>query len=72
MLHILPRLPLFLLLAVMFSCIAFAQPEPKREIVIALNPSERAENVQKNADILAQMISQRAGMPVKIFVAHDY
>lgn len=72
MLHLLPRLPLLLLLAVIFPCIALAQPEPKREIVIGLNPSERAENVQKNADILAQMISQRAGMPVKIFVAHDY
>lgn len=57
MLHLLPRLPLLLLLAVIFPCIALAQPEPKREIVIGLNPSERAENVQKNADILAQMIS---------------
>lgn len=47
-------------------------PEPKREIVIGLNPSERAEDVQKNADILARMIGQRVGIPVKMFVAHDY
>jgi phosphonate ABC transporter ATP-binding protein len=45
---------------------------PKNTIVIGLNPSERSENVQHNADLLARMISERAGMPVKIFVAQDY
>jgi|GEM_PF-159403 len=47
-------------------------PEPKKEIIIGLNPSERSENVQRNADILADLIARRAGMPVKIFVAQDY
>lgn len=61
----------FLFLLITLTTV-LAQPEPKREIVIGLNPSERAENVQKNADILARMISERAGIPVKMFVAHDY
>lgn len=63
---------LLFLWSVLLTLGLLAQPEPKREIVIGLNPSERAENVQKNADILAQMISERAGVPVKMFVAHDY
>ncbi|MDB5035998.1 MAG: ABC-type phosphonate transport system periplasmic component [Chlorobi bacterium] len=48
------------------------EPEVKRQIVIGLNPSERTENVARNADILAEMIRKGMGMPVKIFVAQDY
>jgi phosphonate transport system ATP-binding protein len=62
----------FFLLILTLGTAGAQPPEPKREIVIGLNPSERAENVQKNADLLAQMIGQRAGIPVKMFVAHDY
>ena len=45
---------------------------PKTEIVIGLNPSERSEDTQKNADLLADLISRKVGMPVKMFVAQDY
>ncbi len=45
---------------------------PKTEIVIGLNPSERSEDTQKNADLLADLIAQKIGMPVKMFVAQDY
>ena len=46
--------------------------EAKSEIIIGLNPSERSENTQQNADLLADLISQRMKMPVKMFVAQDY
>ena len=45
---------------------------PKKKIVIGLNPSERSENVQRNARTLARMISERSGLPTEIFVAQDY
>jgi len=45
---------------------------PKREIVIGLNPSEKSESVQRNAEILSEMISRKIGLPVRIAVAHDY
>jgi phosphonate transport system ATP-binding protein len=44
----------------------------KNKIVIGLNPSERSENVQRNARTLARMISERSGLPTEIFVAQDY
>ena len=44
----------------------------KSEIVIGLNPSERSENTQQNADLLADLIAQKSGLPVKMFVAQDY
>ncbi len=46
--------------------------DERREVVIGLNPSERSENVQKNAAVLERLISERSGLPVKIFVAQDY
>ena len=46
--------------------------EPKREIVIGLNPSERSEKTQQNADLLATLIEKKINMPVKMFVAQDY
>lgn len=46
--------------------------DERKEVVIGLNPSERSENVQKNAEVLARLISERSGLPVKIFVAQDY
>jgi phosphonate transport system ATP-binding protein len=45
---------------------------PKRKIVIGLNPSEKSENVQRNARVLAKLIEDRVGMPVEMFVAQDY
>lgn len=57
------------LLLLILGC---AGEQPKSEIVIGLNPSERSENVQRNAELLARMIGERAGMPVRIFVAQDY
>lgn len=61
---------LFVLWAILaFGC---AHEEPKNEIIIGLNPAERSENVQRNAEVLARMIGERAGMRVKIFVAQDY
>lgn len=44
----------------------------KRAITIGLNPSERSENTQKNADLLADLISRKIRMPVTMFVAQDY
>lgn len=41
-------------------------------IVIGLNPSERAENIQQNAERLAAAITRGSGLKVRIFVAHDY
>ncbi|MGE3801415.1 MAG: phosphonate ABC transporter ATP-binding protein [Candidatus Kapaibacterium sp.] len=46
--------------------------EQKREIVIGLNPSERSEKTQQNADLLAKLIERKLNMPVKMFVAQDY
>jgi phosphonate transport system ATP-binding protein len=64
---------LALLLAIVAGCSrAPEKPAPKREIIIGLNPSERTDNVQRNAEVLASMISKRAGMPVRIYVALDY
>ena len=45
---------------------------PKTEIVIGLNPSERSEDTQENAELLADLISRKVEMPVKMFVAQDY
>lgn len=63
------RILLILCTILLFGC---AREEPKNQIVIGLNPAERSENVQRNAEVLARMIEERAGMPVKIFVAQDY
>ncbi|MEP7220690.1 MAG: phosphate/phosphite/phosphonate ABC transporter substrate-binding protein, partial [Bacteroidota bacterium] len=63
---------LFILAAMLIGAGCGSEPEAKRQIVIGLNPSERTENVTRNADILAEMIGKRMGMPVKIFVAQDY
>lgn len=46
--------------------------QEKREIVIGLNPSERSEDTQKNAQVLADLISRKTGLGVKMFVAQDY
>lgn len=48
------------------------QPHEKTEIVIGLNPSERSKNTQQNADLLADLIAGKSGLPVKMFVAQDY
>src|SRR5687768_2467243 len=48
------------------------QPATKQKIIIGVNPSERSENVQRNARTLSTMIEKRAGIPVEIFVAQDY
>lgn len=66
------RLFPLLLAAIMLLLSGCSTEKPKGEIVIGLNPSERSENVQRNADVLARLISERTGMPVKIFVAQDY
>ena len=62
--------PVILLLLLCCGCSDTV--EAKREIVIGLNPSERSENTTRNADLLAEAIERRLGMPVTIFVAHDY
>jgi phosphonate transport system ATP-binding protein len=66
--------PRSLLLAALLLTLAAgcSRERAKNEIIIGLNPSERSESVGRNADVLARMISARAGMPVKIFVAQDY
>lgn len=65
----------FLLLALLAAGCSGGAPEsgtPKRSITIGLNPSEQSSNVQRNADVLAALISQRVGMPVTMRVAQDY
>jgi phosphonate transport system ATP-binding protein len=63
-----------LLIVIASGCQSATQsaPEAKKTIVIGLNPSERSENVQRNADILADLITRRTGMATKIHVAQDY
>jgi len=48
--------------------------ETKRgsRVVIGLNPSERTENVSRNARILDSLIERRTGIDVEVFIAHDY
>jgi phosphonate transport system ATP-binding protein len=54
------------------ACGEVSSTRAKQKIVIGLNPSERSENVQRNARVLAELIERRVGMPVEIFVAQDY
>ena len=65
-------LPAILVLLLRSGCSGGEQEGPKKEIVIGLNPSERSDDVQRNADKLAEMISARVGLPVRIAVAQDY
>ncbi|MBS1912414.1 MAG: phosphonate ABC transporter ATP-binding protein [Bacteroidetes bacterium] len=60
------------MIALAFTASTCTTERPADEVVIGLNPSERSENVQKNADVLARLISERSGLKVKIFVAQDY
>lgn len=64
----------FLLLCFLNGCGTEGNaPVPEKTVItIGLNPSERSENTQKNADLLADLISRRIDMPVKMFVAQDY
>lgn len=62
--------PLTLLLAV--SCYSGGDADGRRHVVIGLNPSERSENVARNARILDSLIEKRTGLDVEIFIAHDY
>ena len=69
------RLIFILLLGVIpFGCTGeFEAPaSEKTEIVIGLNPSERSEETQRNADLLAGLIAKKINMPVRMFVAQDY
>lgn len=65
---------LFALSILLSSCDATAYRDDavKKKIVIGLNPSERGENVQRNARTLATLIEKSTGIPVEIFVAQDY
>ncbi|HVZ38339.1 MAG TPA: phosphonate ABC transporter ATP-binding protein [Candidatus Kapabacteria bacterium] len=63
---------LMAMIALAFMASTCTTERPANEVVIGLNPSERSENVQKNADVLARLISERSGLNVKIFVAQDY
>ncbi|HVK39816.1 MAG TPA: phosphonate ABC transporter ATP-binding protein [Candidatus Kapabacteria bacterium] len=69
-----PFAPLLLGLAVLLGACGDGSDvsSPKRRIVIGLNPSEKSENVQRNARVLAKLIEDRVGMPVEMFVAQDY
>ena len=65
---------LFLLALILSGCNMNREKEVpiKDEIIIGLNPSERSEDTQKNAEILADLIARKIEMPVHIFVAQDY
>lgn len=67
-----PLLPLLFATLLFNACDRVDAPTDKRKIVIGLNPSEKSENVQRNARVLAELIEERVGMPVEMFVAQDY
>lgn len=65
------RSPILLLLLLLFSC--HAQNDSGRQrVVIGLNPSERSENVARNARVLDSLLQERTGLDIEIYIAHDY
>lgn len=63
---------LLLLLLLLLSCGDRDGQKWRRHVTIGLNPSERSENVARNARILDSLIEKRTGLDIDIFIAHDY